>query len=691
MGSSSSNFEKNYSSESLLPLLLLSLTKIKDFKDYFENYSELYQNKNELIQIFIDLIKKEKPVDDIVLQNNLLLTIANNPFSIKKFYKSKLYELNKQLEKINKIKQNATDSIIKKLFWGKEKKISICSLCKETKRNDKEKIICLSFNLEDINDRFDASETLSGAKNYEKKKHCYNKEDEADFNIKCNYDLPNIMLIILYNYTKKTKINFVLSKGNFGIQYDLICFITQSGEMVFKEADNQWYLYSIKRKENMNIDMNQKEIEKYNPIVFFYQKIEKKIILHEAIIEYVKLQKEIKKMENNQIKQLYLAPKKFFDDIFELIGINPDNLIINQDQDNIHTKIEECKKELMSMEQLKIMDIDSIEENPIFVNENILDKLGIEKEEYKKKKMKLIKNDEDNFKMIFENKGSIIITKEGTIIFLNDLTIINNNTDNTEPSLIKIKVFYDNIYNIIEQQQNISKLINENKIDENKLENYYIINVKWFYKMIKILESDEIYENDNYKIESFDKIVNINDLNENDFKIKNELFIQRKQILLDENLFKVQYEEKNNIKYPNKFVIIKENDLNDLLKEFQVSFINNIQNNIYNIFYGNKYLFIKDNNEKNKYFVCSRKSIEFKVEIIFNFIEDKYFKKEIDKFFKGQNEFIDYFKERRIDMNNSQLQKIINKEQVLIGNVIIIDYINKNNNNDNNLLVIHIT
>ena len=192
-------------SKSLLPLLLLSLTKIKDFKAYFEKYSELYQNKNELIQIFIDLIKNEKPVDDIVLQNNELLMKANNPFSIKKFYKSKLVELNKQLEEINKNKPNSPASIIKKLFWGKKKKISTCSLCKETKSNEKEKIICLSFNLKDINDCFDASETLSGTKNYEKKKHCDKKEDEADFNIKCNYDLPNIILIILYNCKKKQK------------------------------------------------------------------------------------------------------------------------------------------------------------------------------------------------------------------------------------------------------------------------------------------------------------------------------------------------------------------------------------------------------------------------------------------------------------------------------------------------------
>ena len=88
------NEVQTFSNESLLPLLLLSLTKIPDFKFYFENYSELDQNKNkiELIQIFIDLINNEKSIDDIVNQNKILLMKANNPLNIKKFYKKKLDE-----------------------------------------------------------------------------------------------------------------------------------------------------------------------------------------------------------------------------------------------------------------------------------------------------------------------------------------------------------------------------------------------------------------------------------------------------------------------------------------------------------------------------------------------------------------------------------------------------------------------
>ena len=174
MGASSSKNEelKRSRNKSLLPLLVLSLTKIEDFKAYFEKYSELYQNKNELIQVFIDLIKNEESVDDIVNKNKKLLMESNNPLVVKKFYKSKLQELDKYLEEINKnISNPPSISIIKKLFLGKKKKISTCRECKETKRSGKKKIIYLSFDLANITDNFDVSEKLSKTINYEKKKY----------------------------------------------------------------------------------------------------------------------------------------------------------------------------------------------------------------------------------------------------------------------------------------------------------------------------------------------------------------------------------------------------------------------------------------------------------------------------------------------------------------------------------------
>ena len=605
MGASSSKNEelRRSRNKSLLPLLVLSLTKIEDFKAYFEKYSELYQNKNELIQVFIDLIKNEKSVDDIVNKNIKLLMKANNPLVVKKFYKSKLQELHKYLEEINKnISNPPSKSIIKKLFFGKKKKVLTCCACKETKRIVKSNIIYLSFDLANISDNFNVSEKISRTINYEKKKHCDKKKFEADCNITCNYDLPNIILIILYNCKQKTDINFALSKKTFDNQYDLICFITLSGEMVFKEGNDQWFLYTNKDKKNKQIEMNQDEIKKYNPIVFFYQKIEKKIILHEAIIEYVKLQNEIDTMGKNHVKQLYLAQMEFFDNILNLIGINQNNLLIDQDQvnmnaiNNLEKKIEEKKNELLNMEPIEIFDDKSCKKkNFAFVNEKILNKLGIEKVKYVKKQITLNKTDNNKFVITFENGVSLGISKQGKIIKI--LSINNNFHIN---NFANIKIFYDILSNIFEQQKKISKSIEENKIDENKLENYYIINAKWFNKMIKIFESDEIYDDDNYKIESFDNITNIINLNENDLKIKNDFFLKRKQILMDENLFKVEYEEKSGIKYPDKFVLIKENTLNELLNKLQITF-KNIHMNIYQTFNGEHFLFIKDNSEKNKY------------------------------------------------------------------------------------------
>ena len=121
-------------------------------------------------------------------------------------------------------------------------------------------------------------------------------------------------------------------------------YITRSEEMAYNENKNQWYLYSNKDKKNEKIKMNLDEIENYNPIVFLYQKMEKKIKLDEAIIEYVELQNEIENFGKNQVKQLYLVPKKFFDEILELVDINPDNLSNKKGQiKSIKQKIEEKK------------------------------------------------------------------------------------------------------------------------------------------------------------------------------------------------------------------------------------------------------------------------------------------------------------------------------------------------------------
>ena len=614
-----------------------------------------------------------------------LLMKSNNPLSIKKFYKSKLNDLKRQMEEINK--KDHSNSIIKELFWGEKEKISKCSICKETKRSRvEEKIIYLSFNLSDINEYFDASEALSWTKKYEKKKKCLKKDVEADYNIKCYYSLPKIILIILYNYKENIKINFVLSKKSLLFEYELICFITQSGKMVFKEANNQWYLYSINNKKNKNIKMNQNEIKKYNPIIFFYQKKEKQIFLEEVINEYVNLQNRIENLGENEIKHLYLVSKQYFDDILELSGKNPDNLIINQEQinknniNNIKQKFEK-NKELMNMEQINIMNFNSIKEYLTFVDESILNKLGIEKEEYKNMGVKLKKIEKNKVFVVFENQGSVAITKIGKnqiIQYIESSFYINNNT---EPSLENIKEFYDNLSNIFKQQKIISKKINDNIINENKLEEYLIINSKWFNKMIKIFESDDIYENDNYKIETFE-MTNIRDINQSDLEKKGDLFLKRIQTLLVLDLIQVKYEEKNETKYPNKFIIIKENNLNDLLKEYQTTFIKNISR--CQMFYGENYLFIKDNIDKQNYFVCSQENMEFNLEIVLNFKNEIYFKKELNKFIKNKDGFLYYFKERNIDVNNSQLQKINNKEHNHLGNVIIINYKKKENNSNIN-------
>ena len=133
--------------------------------------------------------------------------------------------------------------------------------------------------------------------------------------------------------------------------------------------------------------------------------------------------------------------------------INQDNLINSQGKvnmnisNNIKKKIQENKKELMSMGQIKIIDFNSLEENLSFVNENILNKLGIEKEEYENKQIKLKSIDKNKVFVLFENQESIAITKAGKkqiIQYLFTKFYINNNNEKNGPILVNRKGFYDN-------------------------------------------------------------------------------------------------------------------------------------------------------------------------------------------------------------------------------------------------------
>ena len=233
--------------------------------------------------------------------------------------------------------------------------------------------------------------------------------------------------------------------------------------------------------------------------------------------------------------------------------------------------------------------------------------------------------------------------------------------------------YYNRLYLFFNNIRDITKLLKNNISDENQFFDYYIINKKWFNKLTKIFESEELYQNDNQIFDSFNQVTNIPNLNINQLKEKTNIVINRVKILEDPNLFTPEFENdpESGIKYPKDFILIKENDLNDLFKDFNLK-IKDINNNLYKVQIGENYLFMKDNSniENNIYYICYPFIFLFNVDKILKYKEDKYYSREIKLYIKNKGGLDYYFEQRNLDVSNNSIQKIIDKENEYIGDLI---------------------
>jgi hypothetical protein len=247
----------------------------------------------------------------------------------------------------------------------------------------------------------------------------------------------------------------------------------------------------------------------------------------------------------------------------------------------------------------------------------------------------------------------------------------------------RLSIFFNNI-------SEIPELLKTKHIeDENIFDNYYIINKKWFNKLTKIFESEEQYQNDNLFFNSFNKVTNVPNLNIKEFKEKINLVSERvKALETEENLFPVEYNTHSDsgLPYPKDFVLVKEDDLNELIKDFNLK-IKNLENNLYKVHIGEDYLFLKENNNNKVYYLCLPSMLLFKVTKILKYNEDKYYSREMKLYIKGRGGLDYYWQQRNLNLNDNKVQKIIDKEKEYIGdfiNLIDNDFIYYNNANYNN-------
>ena len=725
-GSSSNNFKVPE-----LPILLLSIIKIDQIHNFLRKFKKGYKEKFKFLKIFHDLSQNEpiyncsKNIEKILLQ----FKQKNMFLSIEEIYRQIIINLNKEMKNYDEIegekqkqKQNLYDkdekknytnvsfeneenneeSLIEELFIGDENIETQCLLCSE-KSFQKKTIIIFSFDLANYNNEFNIENAFKNVLYQDKYCNKCKKTNVHQISKKIT-KFPKIFLIILNNYKhKENKINFKLQETYNNLQYNLISFIINNNEIIYKNHNNIWNHYKIGETEEL-ID-NKDSINEYNPIIFFYQikseDIKNQIIKNDsqmfitnhnfakAILNYKNLKEKLK----NNIKEkekVYLIFKSFFKDLFEILGVDLKNLNnrIN-DEEKLNNLIRKNKIEIFEMNFLKVINnIDDITEDIDFVNENILNDLGVEKDEFSGKDVELYKigsnifqiklKDNTILNLTIKNGKQIISIIDNIKIIYSDSIYKNINKELLYNHEIDIDNFYQSIIKFTKKQESILDIINNNKINEKEFNEYYITNKNWFIKVSNIFESDDIYNNEQ-NIKLFKK-----ENTKNKQEEKKKRFRERMGIFFEENLFKVEFEKNNELKaeYPKKFIIINIDDLKELYANLKIPF--NIKNDcIYAMILGEKYIFIKDNKDINRYFVC-RSENEIKivnnVEIILRYKNYELFSDEVKNYIKDGKGLDNYLKKRNLDISKNKMQFIKNEEKK-IGFIININYANKDDYN----------
>ena len=529
--------------DSYIPALLISFSKINEFKKYFEYQKEI----GELSKIFNSLINSIKLLDGHVLEfNNLKNKFLINKKEILRIQELLYFILDKLHNELNEKKNNNNinkknnyineeesykdflnsyyknnKSPIQALFFGEKETISRCSICKKTNYIFEE-LKLLHFDIQSYSRTVELTELIQNyGKQQQKVSLCQICNKNAEILSRTDIKkLPEIFIICFDNAKDIITFNYYLNLHIKEEAYILICFIINADDnnkkdknfnVFYKEGD-KWFIYNVTKKEEKEIE-DIKLITK-NPLVTFYQK--------------------------------------------------------------------------------------KITHDKIFMNK----------------------------------------------LYFNLSSLLNN-----------LKKF--------------PNLISKPIVDENKFDNYYIISKNWYNKLTKIFESEEIYTNDNIIFDSFNQITKIPSLKINDLKEKVKLVNRRLKFLKDEKIFMPEMEtnEESGIKYPKDFILIEENELNQLLIDLKIE-INNIKINLYQIVFGENYLFIKNNNNENIYYIGFSVLFVFNVEKIFRFIDKKYFSREIGSYVKNKGGLDFYIELRNLDIKKNDIQKIIDRENEYIGDFI---------------------
>ena len=212
---------------------------------------------------------------------------------------------------------------------------------------------------------------------------------------------------------------------------------------------------------------------------------------------------------------------------------------------------------------------------------------------------------------------------------------------------VKCKLFYENYKELFNDLNDLNILLNNSIDSNNKSDKYAIITKKNFNYLTKLFESYSKFTDDNFIIDSFDKLTPIDklDLNNNIEDRLNEFIYNDSFVHVEMNSY-----ELTSFKYLDNFILIRK----DLLSKFDID-ENIIKNNEYNLLFGEKFLFVEINKSCNKeILICSRDNFFFNTNIIISCLDNNYFENELMPNIKGRKGFDYFFNKIKFDINNQQ-------------------------------------
>lgn len=227
--------------------------------------------------------------------------------------------------------------------------------------------------------------------------------------------------------------------------------------------------------------------------------------------------------------------------------------------------------------------------------------------------------------------------------------------------------FYNKINLFLKDKENIKELLNEHLVEGIEYEKYYVLKKDWYNKLLKMYESDNNYNDNNYIVDSMKKVPDLTGLNFDEINSKYLKFNKRKEEIQEENLFRLEYESIKNLeeKYPKNFDLIKKNILDDALNAIDIP-LDNFKKYLYEILMGENYLFVKENNKEIIYVYYLNEN-NFEIAAILNYNQKTTFIDEMKKYIYNRGGLEYYYYKRSIKLELNKKQKIINREKDEIG------------------------